>query len=168
MDNEHEKFMRLALAEARQALAANEFPVGCVLVQEGAVIARGQRINSGAPNPNELDHAEIMALREMANQPPPARTGITAYCTMEPCLMCFAALLLNSVNAMVFAYEDAMGGGTGVGLANIGPLYSQREITVIPNILRKESLALFREFFNNPANGYWQGSYLAEYTLTQR
>jgi tRNA(adenine34) deaminase len=168
MPNNHEKFMRQALAEARQALTANEFPVGCVLVREGAIIARGRRVNSRGSRINELDHAEIMALRELTAAGPQDRSGITAYCTMEPCLMCYAALLLNGVRDIVFAYEDAMGGGTEVRLAHLTPLYRQQTVMIIPNILRAESLALFREFFANPLNDYWQGSQLAEYTLRQQ
>jgi tRNA(adenine34) deaminase len=168
MPDEHEKFMHQALAEARQALAANEFPVGCVLVREGVVIARGRRVNSRGSAINELDHAEIMALRELTAAGPQDRTGITAYCTMEPCLMCYAALLLNGVRNIVFGYEDAMGGGTDIRLAHLTPLYRQQAVVITPYILRAESLALFHAFFANPINDYWQGSWLAEYTLRQQ
>jgi tRNA(adenine34) deaminase len=168
MDIEHEKFMRLALAEAQQALAANDFPVGCILVRGGAIIGRGRRVNSRSSSANELDHAEMKALRGLADrQPLPDRTGITAYCTMEPCLMCFAALLLNGIRTIVYAYEDVMGGGTGLDLTRITPLYRELEVAVIPAVLRQESLALFHDFFSSPDNGYWQGSYLARYTLDQ-
>ena len=61
----HEKYMREALLEAGEALIAGEFPVGCVLVYEKDIVSRGRRINSKAPNENELDHAEIMALRKL-------------------------------------------------------------------------------------------------------
>jgi tRNA(adenine34) deaminase len=169
MRDKHEEFMRQALAEARLALATNEFPVGCVLVREDTIIARGRRVNSRGPLINELDHAEIMALRELtAGGSLPDRSGITAYCTMEPCLMCYAALLLNGVRNIVFAYEDAMGGGTDVRLAHLTPLYRQQEVVITPFILRAESLVLFREFFENPVNNYWQGSHLAAYTLSQQ
>jgi tRNA(adenine34) deaminase len=169
MDREHEKFMRLALAEAQGALAAGDFPVGCVLVRDGEVLARGRRRNSRGPASNELDHAEMNGLRALASrQPVVDPAGLTAYCTMEPCLMCYAALLLNGVRKIVFAYEDAMGGGTSLPLAHITPLYRQMEVSITRDVLREESLALFRQFFTNPANGYWQGSHLAEYTLSQQ
>jgi tRNA(adenine34) deaminase len=169
MNEEQKKFMRQALIEAQQALAAGDFPVGCVLVRNGEIMARGRRVNSQWPASNELDHAEMMALRKLAGgQREAAATGIVAYCTMEPCLMCFAALLLNGVREIVFAYEDAMGGGTNLNLAHLTPLYRQMEVTVTPSVLRADSLALFRRFFADPANSYWQGSHLAEYTLTQQ
>jgi tRNA(adenine34) deaminase len=60
-----------------------------------------------------------------------------------------------------------MGGGTDLDLAGLKPLYRQMEVEVIPQVCRTESLELFREFFNNPDNDYWQDSLLAEYTLRQ-
>ena len=166
--SQHEHFMKLALQEARQALQENEFPVGCVLVCDNEVVGRGRRINSRLPSRNELDHAEIVALRNIITGQPqinPAR--LTAYCTMEPCLMCYAALLLSQVAVIVYAYEDAMGGGTELPLAALAPLYRGAKTTVIPHVLRQESLALFKQFFLNPEHSYWQDSYLAEYTLSQ-
>lgn len=166
---DHEYFMHLALEEARQALAAREFPVGCVLVKDNEIIARGRRSSSSLVGRNELDHAEIVALRNMVNNYPQAQPSeITAYCTMEPCLMCFAALLLSQVHTIVYAYEDAMGGGTALSLAHLPPLYRQMEVQIIPHILRSESLDLFQEFFRSAGNDYWQDSYLAQYTLDQK
>ncbi|MEW6291096.1 MAG: nucleoside deaminase [Thermodesulfobacteriota bacterium] len=164
----HEHFMQQALQEARHALAENEFPVGCVLVCDNKVVARGSRVNSGAQGRNELDHAEMVALRNLITTWPdinPAR--LTAYCTMEPCLMCYAALLLSQIPTIIYAYEDAMGGGTRLSPAGLTPLYRQAKIEVIPHVLRSESLELFKQFFLNPEHSYWQDSYLAQYTLSQ-
>ena len=92
----HEDYMKEALQEARAALAAGDFPVGCVMVYGGEIICRGRRINSIPPAENELDHAEIVALRKIfAQHPEIDRAGITVYSTMEPCLMCYVTLLLN-------------------------------------------------------------------------
>ncbi|MBW6519891.1 MAG: nucleoside deaminase [Desulfoarculaceae bacterium] len=164
---EHEVFMRLALAEAGAALAQGEFPVGCVLVHKGAVIASGQRAHSSG-RVNEMDHAEMLALRsfldaEAAIDP----QEVALYATMEPCLMCFSSLILNGIRKIVYAYEDVMGGGTNLPLSSLSPLYAAMEIEVVPAVLRQESLALFQQFFRNPDNPYWQGSLLARYTLEQ-
>lgn len=160
-----EYFMDLALAQARAALAAGEFPVGCVIVATGRVVGEGRRSHSQG-EANELDHAEVAALRELLTREPAIeRSGLTVYSTMEPCLMCFATLLLNGVRRIVYAYEDVMGGAAGLDLATLAPLYREMRLEVVPHLRRGESLALFREFFANPANGYWQGSLLAEYTL---
>ena len=161
--------MRLALAEARKALDNNEFPVGCVLVHDGMAVARGRRKSTTLANRNELDHAEIMALHNLMHDHPELDpTRITAYCTMEPCLMCYGALLLSQIHTIVYAYEDAMGGGTKVPLTRLTPLYRHMEVNIIPHVLRDESLVLFKEFFRNPAQNYWQDSFLAEYTLSQK
>jgi tRNA(adenine34) deaminase len=164
----HEYFMRQALAEARSALAAGEFPVGCILVHQGRIITVGRRMNSRAEAANELDHAEAGAVRRLiANHPELNPAEVTAYCTMEPCLMCYATMLLNGIRTFVYGYEDAMGGGTDLQLHQLKPLYREMKVSVVPHILRAESLALFKEFFTKPANDYWQGSLLAEYTLRQ-
>jgi len=166
----HETFMRLALEQAQQALASNEFPVGAVIVAGDEPVAIGRRENSQSETANELDHAEIVALRDLlARRPDIDRTTLTIYSTMEPCLMCYSTLLLNGIRTFVYAYEDAMGGGTSLQLAHLTPLYQgmEPEVRILPHILRQESLDLFKTFFTSPANNYWQGSLLAEYTLAQ-
>ncbi|MEW6595591.1 MAG: deaminase [Thermodesulfobacteriota bacterium] len=169
MNSEQDRhFMTAALAEAETALAAGEFPVGCVLVYDNEIVARGRRMNSQGPATNELDHAEIVALRELfATRPDLDRSRITAYSTMEPCLMCFATLLLNNICTVVYGYEDIMGGGTSLPLPQLTPLYQAMRPTVTPHVLRQESVALFKRFFADPKQSYWQGSQLADYTLRQ-
>ena len=105
--------MRQALDQARLALEDGEFPVGCVLVCENAVIRRGRRRNSKGSGSNEIDHAEMVTLRALlADRPETDCRKITVYSTMEPCLMCYTTLLLSGVRRFVWAYEDIMGGGT--------------------------------------------------------
>lgn len=167
MDN-HENFMREALLEAREALNAGEFPVGCVMVHKDRIISRGRRINSRPPHENELDHAEIMALRKLFAQFPEInRAEITVYSTMEPCLMCYVTLLLNGIRSIVYGYEDVMGGSTSLNVSELAPLYREMSVRVTPHVLRRESLELFKVFFSSRENTYWQGSPLAEYTLAQ-
>ena len=164
----HEHFMQIALDEAGIALDANEFPVGCVLVFRDEVIAKGRRTNSLVKTVNELDHAEITALRNLGeNHVDTDRSEIIAYTTMEPCLMCYSALLLNGIRTIVYGYEDAMGGGTSLPLGLLNPLYSQMKVLLIPHVLRDKSLELFKKFFSNPENKYRKESLLAEYTLAQ-
>lgn len=163
----HEHNMGLALAQAKQALSQGEFPVGCVIACNGKILATGSRIHTRKNKTNEIDHAEIIALRKLADLDPEPDTDLTLYCTMEPCLMCFAAIILSNIKKVVYAYEDVMGGGTGCDLEQLTPLYRDSGIIVVPNILRAESIALFKTFFNNKDNGYWKGSYLERYTLAQ-
>ena len=155
-----------ALSLAEKALSDGEFPVGCVVVCKEEAIARGARTHSFGPEANELDHAEIVALRSLAFRGASLPLAdATIYCTMEPCLMCFGAILLAGIRRIVYAYEDAMGGGTGIGEGHLRPLYRESGVTVVAGIRRAESLALFRRFFEKPENGYWRGSLLADYTL---
>ena len=162
----HEKFMRLALIEAEEALEAGDFPVGCVLVDNGKVVASGRRKNSHGEHANELDHAEIITLKNLLNQTPQYNLrNVSAYSTMEPCLMCYTTLLLSGVRKFVWAYEDIMGGGTNLTMNQLNPLYAEMEIENVPNVLRKESLVLFQNFFRR--SSYWGDSALARYTLEQ-
>jgi tRNA(adenine34) deaminase len=164
----HDIYMQEALQQAKEALKAGEFPVGCVMVYDGVIISRGRRINSKAPNENELDHAEIVALRKLFEQHPEIdRNKITVYSTMEPCLMCYVTLLLNGVRKIVYGYEDIMGGGTNLDLQTLNPLYREMSVEIMPHILRRESLELFKDFFTGPNNTYWKDSPLAQYTLAQ-
>ena len=162
--------MREALVEARKALEAGEFPVGCVLEAGGKIVARGRRRNSSAGSINELDHAEIVALRDLqASGKPVDLSRTTVYCSMEPCLMCTTTLLLNGIRAIVYAYEDVMGGSTRLPADALAPLYGQMSaaLKVTPHVLRDESLALVKRFFRRPDNAYWKDSLLARYTLQQ-
>jgi tRNA(adenine34) deaminase len=76
--------------------------------------------------------------------------GVTVFCTMEPCLMCFSALILAGIGEVVFAYEDAMVGGTGCDRSQMKALYRDSPIVVRPHVRRSESLALFQKFFADP------------------
>lgn len=163
---DHEYFMRKALKEAQKALLSNEFPVGCVVVEKGRIIATGSRTGTAGRTANEVDHAEMAALRELEGLGyDPSAT--TLYATMEPCLMCFGALLIHRIGQVVYAYEDVMGGGTGCARNKMPALYKNSEISIISKVLREESLALFKAFFSDPENRYWQNSLLADYTLSQ-
>ena len=166
--------MNLALAEAKEALKNGEFPVGCILVAGDKVVASGSRHSSRVSRASsfsgadELDHAEIIAVRRLLEEQPTVdRTSVTVYSTLEPCLMCYSTLLINNFHSIVYAYEDALGGGTALKLAGLTPLYREMQITIIPHVLREESLRLFKAFFADPANTYLQDTYLAEYTLAQ-
>jgi tRNA(adenine34) deaminase len=164
--SQHEFFMRQALQEAQKALLSNEFPVGCVVVRDDRIIATGSRMNTAGREANELDHAEMVALRKLDAAERDV-SGLTVYTTMEPCLMCFGAILINRIGRIVYAYEDVMGGGTACTLTGMPAIYKNSNMSMISNVLRQESLDLFKAFFKDPQNTYWRGSLLAEYTLSQ-
>ncbi len=159
-------YMKEALCLAEEALAENEFPVGCVIVYGDEILAKGFRKNSRGICINEIDHAEIMALRQLSVQTIDKKR-VRLYCTMEPCLMCFGAILVSGIHHIIYAYEDIMGGATCCDLSGLSPLYSGYPVQVVPHILRDKSLNLFKAFFKNPENDYWRDSLLARYTMEQ-
>jgi tRNA(adenine34) deaminase len=162
----YEHFMSKALEQAQQALAAGEFPVGCVMVYQDDILVSGARRASTGDERNEIDHAEMVALRRLTELGDRIDySQLTAFSTLEPCMMCYSALILAGIGKIVFAYEDVMGGGTGCELTRLTPLYKNSPIKVVPGILRAESLGLFKDFFINTDNNYLKDTLFAEYTL---
>jgi len=163
----HEKWMKAALEEAGTALALGEFPVGCVMVYENRIVSVGARLNSRTDG-NELDHAEVVALRSLSSLLPGIDYAqVVAYSTMEPCLMCFSTLILNGIRTIVYGYEDVMGGGSSLDLGALPPLYRAMQVSVIPGVCRRECLAIFKQYFLDDNNLYWRNSLLATYTIAQ-
>jgi tRNA(adenine34) deaminase len=139
-----------------------------VAIAEGRVLAVGARRGTVGAGGNEVDHAEMVALRRLSRLSPPCDPRrLTLVCTLEPCLMCFAALCLAGIGTVIYAYEDVMGGATRIDPACLPALYRERRPLVRGGVCRTESLALFKTFFNLPGNRYWQGSLLERYTLAQ-
>ena len=163
----YEHFMVKALDQAKKALAAGEFPVGCVMVHQDKILATGSRKGTAGDFPNEIDHAEMIALKHLIDlKVNMDKNRIVLFTTLEPCLMCLGALMLSGISEIVYAYEDVMGGGTRCDLTKLPSLYKNHRISIVPNILRKNSLQLFKAFFENPENSYWRGILLARYTLS--
>lgn len=169
MDDQY--FMGLAIDQARIAFENNEFPVGCVIVQNDVILASGNRKGTTQDLPffSEINHAEIRALLSLEILEPGFKPEkAVLYCTMEPCLMCFGAIILSGIPKIVYAYEDPMGGGTRCDLKKLPPLYKKCEIEVVSGVLRQKSLDLFYDYFNKESNLYWKNSYLEKYTLEQK
>lgn len=103
--------MRLALAEAETAFAAEEVPVGAVLIDaDGAVVARAHNRVERLKDPTA--HAEMLVIREAARVLDAKRLpGCTLYVTLEPCAMCATAASFARLARVVFGAEDPKGGG---------------------------------------------------------
>ncbi len=98
-------FMRLAMEEAEQADRLDEVPIGAVVVSEGALLGRGHNCPITSNDPTA--HAEVQALRAAGAWTRNYRlTGATLYVTLEPCLMCFGALVHARVGRVVFGAPD--------------------------------------------------------------
>jgi len=105
-----EQFIRLALAEAEKARASGEVPVGAVIVLNGDILATAHNSTIDLNDPTA--HAEILAIRRAGERMKNYRlTGTTLYVTLEPCVMCAAAIVQARISRVVFGAEDPKGGG---------------------------------------------------------
>jgi tRNA(adenine34) deaminase len=141
-----EAFMRLALAEAEQALGHDDVPVGAVVVVGGEVVGAGHNERERLQDPTA--HAEVLALRAAA-----ARLGTwrildsTLYVTLEPCAMCAGAIVLARVPRVVYGTADPKAGAAGSVLDVLAePRFNHRPL-VASGVLRAECAALLVEFF---------------------
>lgn len=140
------RFMDLALAEAEQAAAAGEVPVGAVIVQEGRVIGRGRNRRETLADPTA--HAEIEAIRRAAEHAGNWRLdNATIYVTLEPCAMCAGAIVLARIARVVFASWDPKAGACG-SLFNIvaDPRLNHR-CRVLAGVRREQAQAQLQAFF---------------------
>ena len=139
--------MRLALDEARAALATSDVPIGAVVLDEsGAVIGRGRNEREAHADPTA--HAEVVALREAARTRGEWRLeGCTLVVTLEPCTMCAGATVLARLDRLVFgAYDDKAG-----AVGSLWDVVRDRRLNhrpeVVSGLRAGESAALLRAFF---------------------
>jgi tRNA(adenine34) deaminase len=148
----HERWMREALALAREAGAAGEVPVGCVLVAGGQVIGRGR--NSPIELLDPTAHAEMLALRQGAFALGNYRLSeATLYCTLEPCPMCAGALVAARVQTLVFGARDLRFGGVRSKFQIADSELLNHRVEVIEGILGAESTAMLQRFFGARRQG---------------
>jgi tRNA(adenine34) deaminase len=140
--------MRLALTEARAALATGDIPIGAVVIgPDGTVIARSRNAREAAVDPTA--HAEILALRAAASALGSWRLdGCTLVVTLEPCAMCAGAVVLARVARLVYGATDPKAGAAG----SVWDLVRDRRVNhrpeVVSGVLADECAALLREFFD--------------------
>jgi len=141
-----ERWMREALAVAAEAAAAGEVPVGAVVVQGGAVIARAA--NRTVCDQDPTAHAEVLVLRGAARALGRWRLDdCTLVVTIEPCAMCAGALVLSRIERVVFGAWDEKAGMVGsVGDVLRHPRLNHRP-EVVSGVLADECAALISTFF---------------------
>jgi tRNA(adenine34) deaminase len=142
----HERWMRRALDLAREAEAAGEVPVGCLIVSSSEAIGQGR--NSPIELLDPTAHAEMLALRQAALSARNYRLeDATVYCTLEPCPMCAGAMVAARVKTLVFAARDLRFGGvrSKFQIAD-SPLLNHR-IEIVEGVLGAEATALMQRFF---------------------
>jgi tRNA(adenine34) deaminase len=141
-----ERFMRLALDEARRCAEHDDVPVGAVAVHGGEVVAAAGNSRELAQDPTA--HAEILALRAAAES---LRSwhleGCTLYVTLEPCAMCAGAVVLSRVDRLVFGAADPKAGFAG-SLGNlVGDERLNHRAAVTGGVMAEECGEVLRGFF---------------------
>lgn len=143
--------MRRALEQARAAERAGEVPVGAVLVHEGRVIATGANRPISACDPTA--HAEIEALRAGAQVLGSYRlSGTVLYVTLEPCLMCAAAITHARVRRLVYGAFDPRAGAAGSLIDAFALPGLNHRVDVFGGVLAEECAALLSAFFERRRN----------------
>lgn len=149
--------MREALAAARRAAAHDDVPVGCVLVEHGVAISVGENRREVDGDPTA--HAEIVALRGAAQTRARWRMdGVTAYVSLEPCVMCAGALLNARVARVVIGAADEKAGAVGSRYNLLSDPRLLHEASITYDVLSFESASLLSEFFSQRRGGENSGS----------
>lgn len=138
--------MRAALGLAREAGAAEEVPVGAVVVVDGEIVGRG--FNQPILGQDPTAHAEVMALRDAARRLGNYRLpGSTLYVTLEPCVMCTGAIMHARVARVVYGARDPKTGAAG----SVIDLYREERLNhhaeIEGGVLAEECGALLSSFF---------------------
>ena len=141
-----EKFMKAAIAQAKKAYAIDEVPIGCVIVQNGKIIARGY--NRRNIDKNALAHAELAAIKKASKKTGDWRLeDCTLYVTLEPCQMCAGAIVQSRIKRVVIASMNAKAGCAGsiLNLLQMSEFNHQVEIT--RGVLEEECSGMLSQFF---------------------
>jgi tRNA(adenine34) deaminase len=139
-------FMQQALDEARAAAARGEVPVGCLIVREGAVVARAGNRTLADKDPTA--HAELLAIRQAATALGSERlTDCDLYVTLEPCAMCAAAMSFARIRRLYFGAGDPKGGAVEHGVRFFAAPTCHHRPEVYGGIGESEAAGLLKEFF---------------------
>ena len=146
--NIDEKWMKIAIDEANLAKNEKEIPVGAVLIQNNKLIARSH--NQPIKNNDPTAHAEIQLLRKAGEQQKNYRLiGSTIYVTLEPCTMCFGAMVHARIERIVFGASDFKTGVCGSRMNLNEENFFNHKISITSGILEKESSELLKLFFKS-------------------
>lgn len=144
---EHETYMRRALELAREAAAAGEVPVGCVIVREGRIVGEGR--NRREEKQSAASHAEMEAIAQANAALGSWRLdGCTLYVTLEPCPMCTGAILNARVSRVFYGARDPAMGACG-SVINLCMEDFPNRPALVGGILAEECQALLTAFFRN-------------------
>ena len=146
-----EYYMNIALKEAMKAYKEDEVPVGCVIVKDDKIIARGH--NQKEKKNNAILHAEIVTLTKAQKKLNDWHLNdCTLYVTLEPCLMCTGAILQTRIKRVVYGCSDPKGGAidTVIKIKEIKNLNHSFES--ISKILEKDCSMILKNYFKSKRN----------------
>lgn len=145
MQTQQEIYMTEALALAREAAAAGEVPVGCVIVRDGEIIGRGR--NRREEKQSALSHAELEAIEDACRATGGWRLqGCQLYVTLEPCPMCAGGIISARIPEVYYGAKDEGFGAVG-SILNLFEENFRHHPKVIGHILEDECKALLQDFF---------------------
>ena len=143
---EQEKFMREALRQAKKAYKIGEVPIGCVIVQEGKIIARGY--NRRNTDKVTLAHAEIAAIKKASKKTGDWRLeDCTMYVTLEPCQMCAGAIVQSRMKKVVIGCMNPKAGCAGSVLNLLQMQEFNHQVELKRGVLETECSEILSRFF---------------------
>ena len=143
---DEEKFMKEAIRQAKKAYALREVPIGCVIVYEGKIIARGY--NRRNTDKNTTSHAEINAIRKASKKLGDWRLeGCTLYVTLEPCQMCAGAIVQARIDKVVIGSMNPKAGCAGSVLNLLEMNGFNHKVEVERGVLEEECSTMLSGFF---------------------
>ncbi len=146
--NQEEKFMKSAIREARKAEKLEEVPIGCVIVYEGKIIARGY--NRRNTDKNTLAHAELLAIKKASKKLGDWRLeGCTLYVTLEPCQMCAGAIVQARMDKVVIGSMNPKAGCAGSVLNLLQISAFNHQVALEKGVLEEECSTMLSSFFKN-------------------
>ena len=138
--------MDMALEEAQKAFSIGEVPVGAVLVQEGAIIARGHNQREWRQSPTA--HAELITVQGAAEKLQSWRLiNTTLYVTLEPCLMCAGAMLQARITRLVLGAQDPKAGACGSLYTVHKDSRLNHQINIVQGIREEACENILKDFF---------------------
>ena len=141
-----EKYMRAALKQAEKAYNLGETPIGCVIVHEDKIIARGYNRRNTDKNP--LAHAEVAAIKKASKKLGDWRLeGCTMYVTLEPCQMCAGALVQSRIDEVVIGSMNPKAGCAGSVLNLLEVEGFNHKVKITRGVLEEECSAMLSDFF---------------------
>ena len=144
--NQAEKYMKAALREAKKAYALQEVPIGCVIVYEGKIIARGY--NRRNTDKLTLAHAELMAIKKASKKLGDWRLeGCTMYVTLEPCQMCAGAIVQARMDEVVIGCMNAKAGSAGSVINILDMKAFNHQVRITKGVLEEECSTMLSQFF---------------------